>query len=62
MALVQQVQNYFSLQETENILPNKNDPRLKNKIRNIPLVTQHTEQRHLRRLADFINCRVSRTL
>lgn len=44
MALVQQVQNYFSLQETENILPNKNDPRLKNKIRNIPLVTQHTEQ------------------
>lgn len=43
MALVQQVQNYFSLQETENILPNKNDPRLKNKI-NIPLVTQHTEQ------------------
>lgn len=49
MALVQQVQNYFSLQETENILPNKNDPRLKNKIKNIPhgnipLVTQHTEQ------------------
>lgn len=50
MALVQQVQNYFSLQETENLSPNKNDPRLKNKIKHIlhgcvnRLVTQHTEQ------------------